>query len=282
MNVAITKMSDKDYDKANKFLDLEDADVEFLSALKVKNSNLYTIFNDDKLVGVAQVSEGKKAFVYIFIDPKSRCKGIGSEVLNLCEAKLGNGETEQIVTTYKVDNDDAKAFANNFGYKRKFSSTHMEYTGLPFDIPELSIRGYRDEDYKSAHKMYAIAFHEMRVSVGDFPESIIQQPSDKMREYWTRTADERLIYVKDEEIVGYAHSAGSEISSISVKATNQGQGIGRNFMKYLCNKILAEGNQSVALSCVVGNGAKKLYESLGFKELYTADYSIKSTFHRDN
>jgi len=282
MNIAITKMSDKDYEKASKFLNLEDADVEFLSALNVKNNNLYSIFNDDELVGIAQVSEGKKAFVYVFIDPNSRCKGIGSEVLNLCETKLGNGETEQIVTTYNVDNVDAKTFAINFGYKRKFSSTHMEYTGRHFDIPELPIRGYCDKDYKSAHEMYAIAFHEMRVSVGDFPESIIQQPSDKMREYWKKTAGERLIYVQDEEIVGYAHSVGNEISSVSVKSTTQGRGIGRNFMKYLCNKILSDGNQSVALSCVVGNGAKKLYKSLGFKELYTADYSTKSTCHRDN
>ena len=282
MNVVITNMSDKDYEKAIKFLDLEDADVEFISALKEKKRNLYSIFNDDKLVGGVQISEGKEAFVYVFIDPNFRCKGIGSEVLNLCETKLGDGETEQIVTTYKVDNVGAKAFAINFGYKRKFSSTHMEYTGRHFDIPELPIRGYRDEDYKSAHEMYAIAFHEMRVTVGDFPESIIQQPSDKMREYWTRTADDRLIYVQDGEIVGYAHSVGSEISSVSVKSTYQGQGIGRNFMKYLCNKILTEGNQSVALSCVVGNGAKNLYESLGFKELYTADYATKFTCHNDN
>lgn len=282
VNVAITEMSDTDYVKASKILDLEDADAEFFSAFKRKKNNFYSILNDDKLVGVAQISEGKKAFIYVFIDPTFRCKGIGFKALKLCEQKIRNGETEQITTTYKTDNVDATTFAIKFGYKRKFSTTYMKYTGHHFDIPELSVRGYCDEDYESAHEMYSMAFHEMRVRVGDFPDSVIEQSSDKMCEYWSETAKERFVYLQDEEIVGYAHIVGNEISSVSVKSQNQDQGIGRNFMKYICNKILSDGNQSVVLFCVVGNMAKILYDSLGFKQIYTADYAIKSTCNRDN
>ena len=34
------------------------------------------------------------------------------------------------------------------------------------------------------NEMGAKAFHEMRISVGDFPDSAIEQPNDKMRQYW--------------------------------------------------------------------------------------------------
>jgi len=38
----------------------------------------------------------------------------------------------------------------------------------------------------------------MGVSVGDFPDSIIEKPSENMRKYWAKTADERLVYIHDE------------------------------------------------------------------------------------
>lgn len=116
----------------------------------------------------------------------------------------------------------------------------------------------------------------MRVSVGDFPDSVIEQPSENMRKYWAKTANERLVYIKDGIIVGYAHIDGNEIGSVSVQNQYQGQGIGRNFVKYICNKILDEGNDAVSIYCVIGNKARNLYNSLGFQEMYTADYVVKA------
>jgi ribosomal protein S18 acetylase RimI-like enzyme len=279
MNVSIAKMTETDHEKMQKLLKLEDTGEELLRALDNKESNLYSIMDNNKIVGVSQVEEGEKAFLYLFIDPAFRRKGIGSTAVKLCEQKINNAYVKQIMTTYKISDDASKAFANKHGYIRGFSSTCMKYTGGQFDIPELPVRDYCDADYTSAHAMYARAFHEMRVHAGDFPDSVIEQPNDKMRKYWEKTSTERLVYVQNNEIIGYAHIEGNEIGSISVKSQNQRQGIGRNFMKYICNKILAGGKDSVLLFCVVGNNAKNLYDSLGFKELYTSDYAIKSIYH---
>ncbi|WDV44374.1 GNAT family N-acetyltransferase [Clostridiaceae bacterium M8S5] len=275
MDVAIIEMSDKDYVKASKILNLEDVDPETLIDLNLKMDNIYSIVNDNKLVGIAQISEGKFTFIYVFIDPTFRHKGIGFEAIKLCEQKICNGQSKQIMTTYRVNDVDAEYLANKFGYKRKYSSTYMKYTGNRFDIENLPIRGYRDEDYESAHEMYAKAFHEMRVEVGDFPNSVIEQPNDKMRKNWAETLNERLVYIQDGEIVGFAHIKGNEIGSVSVKSEYQGKGIGRAFIKYICNRIFDEGYDSIILYCVVGNKAKKLYDSLGFKDIYIADYATK-------
>lgn len=276
MNITVREMSDTDYEKAYELINFEDADAEFLLAFKNKEKNFNCIFDDDQLVGIVQLIIDKNAFLYIFITPEFRYKGIGWNAFKLCEERLYSNGVEKITTTYRTENTQSKAFANKLGYTRNFSSAYMKYSGDRFDIPEQLIREYCDKDYDSAHEMYAKAFHEMRVNVGDFPDSVIEQPSENMRKYWAKTADERLVYIRDGIIVGYAHIDGNEIGSVSVRYQYQGQGIGRNFVKYICNKILDEGNDAVSLYCVIGNKARNLYDSLGFQEVYIAEYASKS------
>jgi mycothiol synthase len=275
MGIIIRQLTDMNYEKASNTLNFEDADAEFVKAFDNKKK-MYSIWNENDLVGVAQLKEGKKAFVYVFIDTLYRCKGNGEIALTLCEQVLREAGADTIMTNYRVDHDAFKSFAKKHGYIRSFSSAYMKYNGDKFDIPFLPIREYNDEDYDSAHEMYARAFHEMRIRVGDFPDSVIEQPNDYMRKQWNSTKNERLVYVKDNKIIGYAHVVGNEIGSISVKSKYQGQGIGRMFMKFICNKILEEGYKEVSLYCVVGNWAKLLYESLGFIQINTVEYAVKS------
>ncbi len=273
--IEIKKMLDEDYRKADESFDLKDADAELISFVKEKNKDVNAIYDGAELVGVALIEEGKEAYIYVFIDPLFRQKGIGNKAYKLCEKRIRKSEAEVIMSTYKLDNYDAKKFANEQGYNRKFSSTFMEYSSDQFDLPELSIRNYVDDDFDLAYNMHAVAFHEMRLRVGDFPESVVKQGNEKIRKNWAKTAYERFVYLKEGEIVGYAHISGDEISSVSVDSKYQGQGIGRNFVKFICNKILLAGYQSVGLYCVVGNYAKEIYKSLGFEDVYTADYIIK-------
>lgn len=275
MTVEILKMSDADFALAEEVIDLSNGDAEFLSAFKTRSENIHAIYGNGEIKGAAHIAKGKKAYIYIHMGAEYRRQGIGGKALRLCEQTFVDSQTESVITTYKADNKEARSFAGKYGYKRKFSSAYMKYTGQPFDVASQSIRAYCDEDYDAAHEMYAIAFHEMRMSVGDFPESVIEEPSEKMRSHWAKTSDERLVYTKDQTVVGYARVEGNEIASISVKSEYHGQGIGQNFMKYICNKILSEKHDSVDLYCVVGNKARKLYDKMGFKEIYTAEFAEK-------
>jgi ribosomal protein S18 acetylase RimI-like enzyme len=275
MGIIVRQLTDIDYHKASNTLNYEDADAAFIEAL-VDIKKMYSIWNDNDLVGVAQLKEGKKAFVYVFIDKPYRCNGFGDMALILCEQILRDAGADTIMTNYRIDHDASRSFAKKHGYIRSFSSTYMKYNGDKFDIPFLSIREYNDEDYKSAHEMYARAFHEMRSRVGCFPDSVIEQPNEYMRRHWDSTKNERFVYVQDNEIIGYAHVVRNEIGSISIKSEFQGQGIGRMVMKFICNKIFEEGYKEVSLYCVVGNWAKLLYDSLGFIEIYTSEYALLS------
>lgn len=276
MSVVLLKMTEEDYNEAENKFDFSDAGEELLLEIRNKSSNLYSILSDNNRVGISLVEEGKRAYIYLFVDPQYRSKGIASESLKLCEKILVGSKTEQILTSYNSDNLIAKSFASKFGYRKKFASRYMEYSGSKYEVPELSIREYRIDDCEVAHRLSAEAFHKMRLSTECFPESVVEKLSEETRLHWSKTAKERLVYMNQEEIIGHARIVGNEIDSISVKSEYQGRGIGTNFVKYLCNRIISEGHKTVSLYCVVGNRAIAMYESLGFKEVYTAEFALKS------
>lgn len=276
MNITIRKMFEFDYESACMLLDFRDADEEFLSAFRSKDENVYCIYDNEQLVGMLEFLIDKNSFIYIYVEPIFRDKGIGLSVLKLCEDILLSKNVEKLGTRYRADCKRFKAFANKNGFNRKFTSQYMKYLDGRFDVPELPIEQYQDKYYESAHEMYANAFHEMRINIGDFPDSVVEQPSDIMRKNWANTSNERFVYIVDNKIVGYAHVHGNTIGSVSIRKEFQGQGIGRNFMKFLCNKIYDEGHSVVSLFCVLGNKkAKNLYYSLNFKNVYTSEYAIK-------
>jgi len=273
MNISLAPISDSDYEEAVRTFGFDDIDAEFRGAFKGKKS-IFSIRKDHSLVGVMEITESHEPFLYVYINTPYRRQGIGGAALSLGEQRVSS-QAERFRTFYRLDHPEQKLFASKHGYKRVYSSTFMEYSGDSFEIASLPIRGYNDDDYEIAHDLYARAFHEMRTRVGFFPESVVESSSETMRKQWAATKQERYVYTQDGIVVGYAHVVGNDIGSISVDPQKQGQGIGRLFLKYLVNEIIGQGYASVLLACVVGNWAKRLYDSVGFVDLYDAEFATK-------
>lgn len=277
MTLLYKEISQNEYDVVREMLreDMETSE-EFLWALQNEPETLTAAYIEGKIVAVALIiSEKKVSLLNVFVAPQYRQKGIGQTVLQYGENKLQK-EACKIITNFHADNERSKRFARRFGYEREFSSAYMKHTEGRFAVGELPVRVYRDEDYAQSHALYAQAFHEMRIKVGDFPDSIVEQPSEKNRQAWKADAANRLTYEENGEIAGHGHLEGNEIGSVSVRTDLQGQGIGKKFVMYLCNEIYNRGYKEVVLWCVIGNNARKLYDSLGFKELYIAEFACKS------
>lgn len=274
--MTLEKLSNNDHAAFKAMLAGDSAANSLLDTLEKPGHDIYGIWNNGTLVGGAEIEHGKNAYLYVYIAQKFRKNGFGTIAVRLCEKELKIDEPNRIETYYLNGDENAKDFAGKLGYKYRFSSALMRYRGEAFELPELSVRGYEDVDYMAAQQLSARAFHEMRLRVGTFPDSVLQQPSEAMREDWKESAHERFVYVKDGEIVGHSHLEGDVIDSVSIKPEEQGKGIGRLFVKYLCNKILESGYNSVTLYCVVGNWARSLYDSLGFREEYIEDYAVKT------
>ncbi|MBQ7249972.1 MAG: GNAT family N-acetyltransferase [Bacilli bacterium] len=184
---------------------------------------------------------------------------------------------KKITAIYAFNNDNAKRFVLKNGYQLTWASTLMKYDGDKFEEPDLPVRQYRDEDFDEAFRLSAEAFHRMRVGTGCFPDSVVAAPRKDTRERWLRWAKEKYVIEMDGEIVGYANLDEEELSSVSVKISHQGKGLGKQFVKYLTNRLIDKAIDEPVLWCVEGNeNARHIYESLGYKEVFTQRFAEKN------
>lgn len=276
IDMKLKQLSHNDKAALKAFLTGDCAGNSLLDALENPEHTVYGILVNGTLVGAAEIEHDRHAFLYVYIVRQFRKKGFGAMAVKLCEKELQRDTLKSIETYYLSGDENAKTFANKLGYAYRFSSALMRYNGGAFDLPSLPVRSYVDEDYTAAQQLSARAFHEMRLRVGGFPDSVVQKPTEAMREAWNASAKERFVYVLDNEIIGHSHLEGDAIDSVSIKPEVQGRGVGRLFVKYLCNKILENGHNSVTLYCVVGNYARHLYDSLGFQQEYIEEYAVKT------
>ncbi|MBD2864037.1 GNAT family N-acetyltransferase [Paenibacillus oceani] len=254
-----------------------DAGEDMLRVLAKEPKWFLTARIGDQLVALGQMNEpAPQSYITVFVDPLLRRQGIGTAMVKYMESELRAGGTEKVRSSFRAGRPSSLAFAQKLGFDPYFSSAYMQRTGEPFPLEDIPARVYTDEDYIASQAFYAAAFHDMRVRVGRFPDSVIAPPSEKERRLWREEAEDRFVYEINGEIVAYSHISGNELSSISVRTDVQGRGIGRTFTRYLCNEIYRRGHTSVNLWCVVGNYARNLYDSLGFTESYTMDLVRKT------
>ena len=162
------------------------------------------------------------------------------------------------------------------GYSPTWASTEMKYDGKKFQESNLPIRQYRDEDFDEAFKLSAEAFHKMRVGTGCFPDSKVAPPSETSRENWLKEAENEFVIDLNGEIVGYANLDDEELDSISIKISHQGLGLGKEFIKFMTNRLIDRGVEEPVLWCVVGNNkARHIYDSLGYKEVFCQGFAEK-------
>lgn len=277
-SIRYERLSEKDVHVARQLLsDDVDAGEDILRVLAKEPELFIAAYMEDRLVALAQVNEpAAQSYLSVFVAPPLRRQGIGSAMVKYAESQLRAGGTQKVRSSFRAGRPSSLAFAQKLGYDPYFSSAFMQRAGEPFPQEELPVRPYTDKDYPASQSLYAAAFHEMRVRVGCFPDSVIARPSEKERSVWKADAEDRFVYILNGEIVAYSHLSGNELSSVSVRTDLQGHGIGRKFIKHLCNVIHQRGSASVNLWCVVGNEARTLYDSLGFKEKHRMEFVRKT------
>lgn len=249
----------------------------FLRLLDEVPEYFVAAFLENRLAALAQTGKpASQSFLRVFVAPECRRQGIGSSLVHHMESRLREGGTQKVRCAFRAGLDGSRAFAQKLGYEPYFFSAFMQRTGSPFPLEALPVRMYEDADYAAAQALYARAFHEMRLRTGCFPDSVIAPPSEEERLDWQNSATDRFVYEQDGEIAGVAHLWGNELSSVCVHPEYQGRGIGRKFVMYLCNELYRRGYPAVTLWCVMGNYARHLYDSLGFKEQYIEEYRRKT------
>ncbi len=253
-----------------------DTEADFYSEVEENSGEIYEISVCGEVIGLAYIEDDEEAFVYVYIFAEHRRKGYSYPAALAAEKSIKASPVKSIQTGYDANNALAKRLAEKCGYAPGFASAIMKYGGEKLVEKPLPIRAYCDEDFLEAYTLTDEAFHKMRLDTGLFPDSKLAPPTDKERAHWNETASERFVYEKDGEIVGCGRICADALSFIAIKIARQGEGFGRDFVIYLTNRLLEKDEGKARLWCLVGNDkARKLYESLGYRETDRAEYSFK-------
>lgn len=273
-NIAIRKLED-----ASKYLpqvDQAEADADFYEGVADNGEEIFGICKEDEVVGLSCIVDEADGFLYVYVFPEHRGQGYGTLAAREAQAQMHSDSRWKITTAYDSHNDVARRLAEKCGFKKKFASAIMKYQGGRFEEKPLPVRKYRDEDFVAAFTVEDEAFYKMRLESGSFPDSTLSEPSDDMRNFYAERAENEYVYLQGDEIIGFAQIDGAELSSVAIKLNYQGKGLGKEFTKFLVNRILEQGEETPFLYCIVGNDkARKLYESLGFKEVSCNAYAEK-------
>ena len=257
-------------------IEIIDENEDFRDELSDNSKEVFTVSYDGTVIGLAYIDDDTEGFIYIYIFPEYRNKGYGFLAAVKAEEQIKTSPLKSIMTGYDAKDKVAAKLAQKLGYGKKFASAVMKYRGPKFEEKALPVRKFKPEDFDETYAFVDEAFHLMRLGTGCFPDSALTEPDSETRKAWTEAADKRFVYVLGDEIVAQAKTDGNTLAVLAVKPSYQGEGIGRELLKFAINRILENGNDCVKLWCVVGNNkARRLYESLGFEETGRANYDEK-------
>jgi ribosomal protein S18 acetylase RimI-like enzyme len=208
----------------------------------------------------------RKAETTIFVSKEFRIMGIGTVLIAKADKLLSQNEAVERSMGTCIDGDRSSLqFLYKNGYYISYSSYIMEREGEPLPGSHTSIRQFEDDDYLICHSISEIAFYKLHERVGILP-SYYFPPNERERKSFLENRSNIFVMLVDGEIVAVGVIGGSELCHVSVRQDLQSRGYGRSFVSFLVNEIIRRVEKNVKLGVVKGNPAKKLYESLGFKE----------------
>lgn len=208
----------------------------------------------------------RKTETTIFVSKEYRRTGIGTALLAKADQLLSQNEAVERSMGACIDGDRSSLqFLYKNGYYISYSSSIMEREGEPLPEGQTSIRQYEDDDYVRCHHISEIAFYKMHERLGILP-SYYFPPNERERQRFAEDRNNRFVMLIDGDIAAVGIIGGCELSHVSVRPDLQSRGYGRAFVSFLVNEMMRRGEKIVKLGVVKGNPAKKLYESLGFKE----------------
>ncbi|GIN73796.1 N-acetyltransferase [Bacillus sp. J14TS2] len=233
------------------------------------HDGLFVAYYNDLIAGFLSVNNfrrGRGAKTILFVSKEYRRKGIGTKLMERADTFLSRcvAVERSIVTCIDGDRSSLQFLYKN-GYYINYSSYIMEREGKTLIEENIFVRQYEDEDYLACHKISEIAFFKMREHVGMLP-SYYFPPDEGERKSFLRNRNNRFVMLIGGEIAGVGVINGNELRHVAVRPKLQGRGYGRAFVSFLVNEIMRRGEKIVKLGVVKGNPAKKIYESLGFKE----------------
>lgn len=273
----------KKYDSLmkNKLLDVTESNYR-KNLIECPENDLNIVLIDNTVVGWMELYIPDKklysAYIFIYIAPEYRRKGIGSYVYRAAEIKL-NHFGGNWWSSYP-ESSIANNFAISVGFDYTNTNSFMLHNGNTINTSNKGIRSCVKEDYLSVSNIWSREYAKMHARLGIQRKSAERTETDFAEGYsdFCINIDNYFVLESNGVIVGMGSifEDNSGIGSLAVEHNHSGKGYGTKLATFLTNECIKRGCESPKLYCESGNdNAMHIYKKIGYVEINRESIAVK-------
>jgi GNAT superfamily N-acetyltransferase len=218
-------------------------------------------------------------FIFIYVSPEYRRKGIGMWVYRQAEAQwvaVGCNRWSSY-----PESKEADKFALAVGFDYTNTNHYMVHNGVPYITSTEEIRQSRPDDYPLISEIWTREYADMHRRIG-LPFEKFEPTEKEDREAYEgflENIHNKYVIEADGKIIGEGglFNDNSGIGSIAVDRAYAGRGYGTRLAAHLTNKCIEQGNEHPCLYCEAGNDdALHVYHKIGYSIVSSETVAVKN------
>lgn len=250
---------------------------------KFTENTINLIFKNDILVGWIHLdlpeSSLYSGFVFIYIAPEHRRKGIGTYVYRQAECQLKTIGCNWW-SSYP-ESTIANRFAISVGFDYTNTNSYLVHDGRNVSLCTDGIRTCRIEDYPTAPDIWSREYAAMHIRIGLPYKKKELTVAEQEEEYddFCKNLNNHFVIEVDKRIIGIGSlfDDNSGIGSLAVDSVYSGNGYGSRLAAFLTNECIKRGCPNPCIYCETGNdNAMHIYKKIGYVEQSRESIAIKS------
>lgn len=244
--------------------------------IQLQNSDKKVVVYDrEGIKGIAYAKmvnkEAKTLKILIYVEPCSRCKGIGTALYEDMMKYSDKVKPHIILSHCRGDKLNPTSFYNKRGLKKWYVSHDLCYKGIMQPGSNVEVLPYEEKYYEQYARGMQDSFYEQRRENDFKPYRCFED--EENRQITLNNTKYIYVVVDSEQVVASVLIKEGQIDDVFVIPSYQGKGYGRMIMQFAINKAINECAQKIKLNAVEWNTrAVSLYKSLGFEVERTTHY----------
>ncbi len=241
------------------------------------------VFKDGILVGWMHLdlpeSPLYSGFVFIYIAPEYRRKGIGTYAYRQAETQL-KAIGCNWWSSYP-ESEAADRFSISVGFDYTNTNSYLVHDGRKVSVCTDGIRPCRVEDYPTAPDIWSKEYADMHIRIGLPYERKELSAAERKEEYdnFCKNLNNYFVIEVDNKIVGIGSlfHDNSGIGSLAVDNAYSGKGYGTRLATFLTHECMSRGCSNPCIYCEAGNdNAMYVYKKIGYVEQSRDGVAIKN------
>ena len=251
----------KEFDKNTIKIILSESAVVGWAHIHIPNSSLYS------------------GFIFIYVAPEYRRKGIGTWVYRQAESKMIPVGCNWW-TSYP-ESKETDRFVLSIGFDYTNTNSYMVFNGNKHDFDSFGIRPCRLDDYPTAPDIWSREYADMhkRIGIPYHRHELTEDERQQEYEQFSASLHNSYVFEINGKIIGYGtlFDDNSGIGSVAVDRAYAGRGYGTKLAAFLTNECIKRGNMTPCLYCESGNDdAMHVYRKIGYTEVSRETVAIKN------